>query len=135
MRFFLETFDVATLVEEVVATATPLVEKNGNRLEVRCGADVGQIREDVTKVRQVLLNLLSNAAKFTEKGAVSLEVARESDVTGSWVVFRVRDTGIGMTPEQTGKLFQAFTQADGSTMRKYGGSRPGHRADAEEPAQ
>jgi signal transduction histidine kinase/CheY-like chemotaxis protein len=122
MKLFLETFDVANLVEEVVATATPLIEKNGNRLEVRCAEDVGQIREDVTKVRQVLLNLLSNAAKFTEKGSVSLEVAREADVTGSWVVFRVRDSGIGMTPEQTAKLFQAFTQADGSTMRKYGGT-------------
>ncbi len=122
MKLFLETFDVANLIEEVVATATPLVEKNGNHLEVRCAEDVGQIREDVTKVRQVLLNLLSNAAKFTERGKVSLEVARESDVTGSWVVFRVRDSGIGMTPEQTAKLFQAFIQADGSTMRKYGGT-------------
>jgi CheY-like chemotaxis protein len=122
MKLFLETFDVASLIEEVVATATPLVEKNGNRLEVRCAEDVGQIREDITKVRQVLLNLLSNAAKFTEKGTVSLEVVREVDVTGSWVVFRVRDTGIGMTPEQTAKLFQAFTQADGSTQRKYGGT-------------
>ena len=130
MKLFLETFDVANLVEEVVATATPLVEKNGNRLEVRCAADVGQIREDVTKVRQVLLNLLSNASKFTEKGTVSLEVAREADVTGSWVVFRLRDTGIGMTPEQTAKLFQAFTQGDGSTTRQFGGTstsraRPG----------
>jgi signal transduction histidine kinase/CheY-like chemotaxis protein len=122
MKLFLETFDVANLVEEVMATATPLVEKNGNRFEVHCTEDVGQIREDVTKVRQVLLNLLSNAAKFTEKGIVSVEVAREADVTGSWVVFRIRDTGIGMTPEQTAKLFQAFTQADGSTMRKYGGT-------------
>ncbi len=122
MKLFLETFEVASLIEEVVATARPLVEKNGNRLDVRCAEDVGQIREDVTKVRQVLLNLLSNAAKFTEKGIVSLQVSRESDVTGSWVVFRVRDTGIGMTPEQTAKLFQAFTQADGSTMRKYGGT-------------
>jgi signal transduction histidine kinase/CheY-like chemotaxis protein len=122
MKLFLETFDVANLVDEVVATATPLVEKNGNRLEVHSAPDVGQIREDVTKVRQVLLNLLSNAAKFTEKGTVSLEAAREADVTGSWVVFRVRDTGIGMTPEQQAKLFQAFTQADGSTMRKYGGT-------------
>jgi signal transduction histidine kinase/CheY-like chemotaxis protein len=122
MKLFLETFDVANLVEDVVATATPLVEKNGNRLEVHCAEDVGQIREDVTKVRQVLLNLLSNAAKFTEKGSVSLQVARETDVTGSWVVFRVRDSGIGMTPEHTAKLFQAFTQADGSTMRKYGGT-------------
>ena len=122
MKLFLETFDVATLVQDVVATAQPLVEKNGNRLEVRCAPDVAQIREDVTKVRQVLLNLLSNAAKFTEKGTVTLEAVREADVTGSWVVFRVRDTGIGMTPEQTAKLFQAFTQADGSTMRKYGGT-------------
>jgi signal transduction histidine kinase len=122
MKLFLETFDVGSLIEEVVATARPLVEKNGNHLEVRCAEDVGQIREDVTKVRQVLLNLLSNAAKFTERGKVSLEVVREADVTGSWVVFRVRDSGIGMTPEQTAKLFQAFTQADGSTMRKYGGT-------------
>jgi len=122
MKLFLETFDVASLVQDVVATAQPLVEKNGNRLEVRCAPDVAQIREDVTKVRQVLLNLLSNAAKFTENGTITLEAARETDVTGSWVVFRVRDTGIGMTPEQTAKLFQAFTQADGSTMRKYGGT-------------
>ncbi len=122
MKLFLETFDVANLVEEVIATAQPLFEKNGNRLEVRCAPEVGQIREDVTKVRQVLLNLLSNAAKFTENGVISLDAARETDVTGSWVVFHVRDTGIGMTPEQTAKLFQAFTQADGSTMRKYGGT-------------
>jgi signal transduction histidine kinase/CheY-like chemotaxis protein len=122
MKLFLETFDVATLVQDVVATAQPLVEKNGNRLEVRCSPDVAQIREDVTKVRQVLLNLLSNAAKFTENGTITLEATREADVTGSWVVFRVRDTGIGMTPEQTAKLFQAFMQADGSTMRKYGGT-------------
>ena len=122
MKLFLETFDVPNLVEEVVATAQPLVEKTSNELEVSVAPDVGQIREDVTKVRQVLLNLLSNAAKFTEKGTISLDVARETDVTGSWVVFRVRDTGIGMTPDQTAKLFQAFTQADGSTMRKYGGT-------------
>jgi signal transduction histidine kinase/CheY-like chemotaxis protein len=122
MKLFLETFDVANLVEEVTATAQPLVEKTSNRLEVRVAPDVGQIREDVTKVRQVLLNLVSNAAKFTEKGTISLEATREADVTGGWVVFRVRDTGIGMTPEQTAKLFQAFTQADGSTMRKYGGT-------------
>ena len=122
MKLFLETFDVANLVEDVIATAQPLVEKTSNRLDVRVTPDVGQIREDVTKVRQVLLNLLSNAAKFTEKGTITLDVAREADVTGSWVVFRVRDTGIGMTPKQTVKLFQAFTQADGSTMRKYGGT-------------
>jgi signal transduction histidine kinase len=127
MKLFLETFDVASLVEEVKSTGQPLVEKSGNRLEVRVAPDVGQIREDVTKVRQVLLNLLSNAAKFTENGMISLNVTREADVTGSWVVFRVRDTGIAMTPEQTAKLFQAFTQADGSTMRKYGGTGHLHR--------
>ena len=122
MKLYLETFDVAGVVEEVVPTAQPLMAKNGNTLEVRCAPDVGQLREDITKVRQVLLNLLSNAAKFTENGTVSLEVTRENDVAGTWVVFRVRDTGIGMTPEQLGKLFQAFTQADGSTQRKYGGT-------------
>jgi signal transduction histidine kinase len=122
MKLYLETFDVAGVVDEVVATAKPLLEKNANRLEVRCAPDVGQLREDITKVRQVLLNLLSNAGKFTEKGTVSLDVSRENDVTGTWVVFRVRDTGIGMTPEQLGKLFQAFMQADGGTQRKYGGT-------------
>ena len=122
MKLFLETFDVSGVVDEVVATAQPLAEKNGNTLEVHLAPNVGQLREDITKVRQVLLNLLSNACKFTEKGKVSLDVTRENDVTGTWVVFRVRDTGIGMTVEQTGKLFQAFTQADGSTQRKYGGT-------------
>jgi signal transduction histidine kinase len=122
MKLYLETFEVTGVVEEVVSTAQPLMEKNGNTLAVRCAPDVGQLREDITKVRQVLLNLLSNAAKFTEKGTISLEVARENDVAGTWVVFRVRDSGIGMTPEQLGKLFQAFTQADGSTQRKYGGT-------------
>jgi CheY-like chemotaxis protein len=110
------------VVDDVVATAQPLAEKNGNTLEVRCSPGVGRLREDVTKVRQVLLNLLSNACKFTEKGKVFLDVTRENDVTGTWVVFRVRDTGIGMTNDQMGKLFQAFTQADGSTQRKYGGT-------------
>jgi signal transduction histidine kinase len=122
MKLFLETFDVSGVVDDAVATAQPLAEKNGNTLEVHLAPDVGQLREDVTKVRQVLLNLLSNACKFTEKGKVSLDVTRENDVTGTWVVFRVRDTGIGMTTEQTSKLFQAFTQADGSTQRKYGGT-------------
>ena len=122
MKLYLETFEVAQVVDEVVATARPLVEKNANTLRVRCAPDAGQLREDITKVRQVLLNLLSNASKFTEKGTVSLDVTRENDVTGTWVVFRVRDTGIGMTPEQMSKLFQAFTQADGSTQRKYGGT-------------
>jgi signal transduction histidine kinase/CheY-like chemotaxis protein len=122
MKLYLETFNVAGVVEEVAGTARPLVEQKGNRLEVRCPADIGALREDITKVRQVLLNLLSNAAKFTENGIVSLEVRRETGREGNWVFFRVADTGIGMTPEQLERLFQAFTQVDAGTMRKYGGT-------------
>jgi signal transduction histidine kinase/ActR/RegA family two-component response regulator len=122
MRLYLETFDVAQIVDEAAGTARPLVEKNGNRFEVLCPADIGSIREDVTKVRQVLLNLLSNAAKFTENGVVTLEVRREVGRDGNWIYFAVRDSGIGMTPEQTERLFQAFEQADAGTSKKYGGT-------------
>ena len=122
MRLYLETFEVHPIVQEVAETARPLVLARGNRLEIQCARDIGQLREDVTKVRQVLLNLLSNAAKFTENGVVLLTVERELGVDGNWVVFRVKDTGIGMTPEQTARLFQAFQQADGGTMRRYGGT-------------
>ena len=121
-KLFLETFDVARVIDEAVATARPLVENNGNRLEVRCPPNLGAIREDMTKVRQVLLNLLSNAAKFTENGIVSLDVWREDRLDGNWVFLRVSDTGIGMTPEQLGRLFQPFMQADAATSRKYGGT-------------
>ncbi len=122
MRLYLETFEVAHVVEEAAVTARPLVEKKGNRLEVVCPEGLGSIREDVTKVRQVLLNLLSNAAKFTENGRVTLEVHREVGVAGNWVFFRVSDTGIGMTPEQTAKLFESFVQGDAGTVKKYGGT-------------
>ncbi|HKB71354.1 MAG TPA: ATP-binding protein [Thermoanaerobaculia bacterium] len=122
MTLFVETFDIARLVEEVATTAAPLVEKKGNRFAVRCDPELGSLKGDVTKLKQILLNLLSNASKFAENGEISLEVARESDREGNWVTFRVRDTGIGMTPEQLGKVFQAFTQADAATTRKYGGT-------------
>jgi CheY-like chemotaxis protein/anti-sigma regulatory factor (Ser/Thr protein kinase) len=87
-------------------------------LEIQVHGDPGTLRADATRLRQVLLNLLSNAAKFTEKGVITLEVERESDA----MVFRVSDTGIGMTPEQLGRLFEAFTQAEASTTSKYGGT-------------
>jgi signal transduction histidine kinase/CheY-like chemotaxis protein len=122
MRLYLETFEVRTVVEEAAGTARPLVERNGNRLEVHCPDGLGSIREDVTKVRQVLLNLLSNAGKFTTDGVVKLDVRRELGVAGNWVFFRVADTGIGMTPEQTARLFEAFGQADAGTTKKYGGT-------------
>jgi signal transduction histidine kinase/CheY-like chemotaxis protein len=122
MRLYLETFEVRTVVEEAAVTARPMIEANGNRLEVHCPEGLGSIREDVTKVRQVLLNLLSNAGKFTKNGVVKLDVRREVGVAGNWVFFRVSDTGIGMTPEQTGRLFEAFGQADAGTTKKYGGT-------------
>jgi signal transduction histidine kinase/ligand-binding sensor domain-containing protein len=120
MTLFIEEFDVAKLVHEVEATVQPLVAKNANRLEVDCPTDIGTIRADQTKVRQTLFNLLSNASKFTEKGTIHLDAKRTS--ASDQIIFRVSDTGIGMTPEQLGKLFQAFSQADASTSKKYGGT-------------
>jgi len=122
MELFLETFEVRHLVDEVRSTIHPLIEKNGNVLELDCPANVDGMHADVTRVRQILLNLLSNASKFTEGGTVRLQVRREEADDGDTVVFRVTDTGIGMTEEQLGKLFQAFSQADASTSRKYGGT-------------
>jgi signal transduction histidine kinase/CheY-like chemotaxis protein len=122
MELYLETFEVAALVEEVRATISPLVEKNRNKLTVVCPPEVGSMRADVTRVRQVLFNLLSNASKFTEDGRVTLEVRRDGEPGDDWITMEVSDTGIGMTEEQLGKLFQAFTQADASTSRKYGGT-------------
>jgi PAS domain S-box-containing protein len=117
-----ETFDIATMLNEVISTVQPLVEKKGNTLEVRCPSDLGEMHADLTKVRQILFNLVSNACKFTEKGTIALEAARAVEEGQDWVTFRVRDTGIGMTPEQVTRLFQPFIQADGSTSRKYGGT-------------
>jgi PAS domain S-box-containing protein len=118
MQLYLESFDVAPLVEQVVTTVQPLVAKNENRLELRCAPGLGTMRSDVTRIRQVLLNLLSNACKFTDHGLITLDVTR----LGPDVMFRVRDTGIGMTPEQLGRLFEAFAQAEASTAAKYGGT-------------
>ncbi len=122
MELYLETFSVPSLIEEVEGTIRPLVEANSNTLRVQCPPNIGTIRADMTKVRQCLLNLLSNAAKFTDHGAISLEVSLETMEDREWIWFRVSDTGIGMTPEQLVKLFRVFTQADTSTTRKFGGS-------------
>lgn len=122
MELYLETFEISCLIEDVVVTVLPMVEKNANTLEVHCGNSLGTMQADLTKVRQGLSNLLSNAAKFTEQGIIKLDVERETINNADWLVFRVSDTGIGMTPEQKEKLFQAFSQADVSTTRKYGGT-------------
>jgi signal transduction histidine kinase len=122
MEISLETFEVGDVVAAASAMVRPLVEKNGNRLEVSVSANAGTMHADLTRVRQILLNLLSNASKFTSNGTVELTVARDEQRGREWVVFTVRDTGIGMTPEQLSRLFQPFTQADPSTTRKYGGT-------------
>jgi signal transduction histidine kinase/CheY-like chemotaxis protein len=122
MDLHLEAFAVAPLVADVAATVRPLVEKNGNRLTVQCAPDLGAIRADPTRVRQALLNLASNAAKFTEQGAIAMTATRSREANGDWVEIVVADTGIGMSEEQTGRLFQDFTQADASTTRRYGGT-------------
>jgi len=122
MELYLETFEVERLIEDVVSTVQPLVEKNANTLEVHPASDLGRMHADLTKVRQSLFNLLSNAAKFTEGGAITLGAVRETVDGAEWVVFRVSDTGIGMTPRQVERLFQAFSQADASTAHKYGGT-------------
>ena len=122
MDLYLETFSVPKLIEEVVQTIQPLVNTNANTLTVICPPNLGTMHADMTKTRQSLFNLLSNAAKFTKEGAISLEASREAMEDREWIWFRVADTGIGMTPEQLLKLFQTFSQADTSTTRKFGGS-------------
>lgn len=122
MELYVETFDVAQVLDSVASTIQPLVQKNGNTFELNVSDDIGTAQADITKVRQTLLNLLSNAAKFTENGKVSLNARRENEDGRDWLVFDVVDTGIGMTREQIDNVFQEFTQADVSTTRKYGGT-------------
>ncbi|MBU4448689.1 MAG: PAS domain S-box protein, partial [Proteobacteria bacterium] len=122
MDLFLESFGISRVIEDVVSTVRPLVEMNGNTLEVHCAADLGTMHAELTKVRQSLFNLLSNACKFTENGTISLEASRELQGGVDWIKFSVIDTGIGMAPDQMEKLFQAFVQGDASTSRKFGGT-------------
>jgi len=119
MDVFIEAVDIQALLKEVLSIVTPLADKSGNAIEVICPADIGSFRSDQTKVKQCLLNLLSNANKFTSKGTLKLALAREGS---SQVTFRVSDSGVGMTQEQLGRLFQAFSQADASTTKRFGGT-------------
>ncbi len=134
MELFLETFDVQHMIEQIVETLGPVIEKNGNRLKVECAPNLGAMYADLTKVRQSLLNLLSNATKFTTDGHITLRVRRQQSAGGDVggrarangrdesLVFDVSDTGIGMTLKQQEHLFEAFTQADAGTTRKFGGT-------------
>lgn len=147
MELYLETFDISAMAEDVVTTLQPLVDKNNNTLKIQFDNELGSMHADLTKVRQSLFNLLSNACKFTQQGTITLTVSRGRDGDGEnfstriqdgesiatsssplpaispdWITFQVTDTGIGMTPEQMSRLFEAFTQADASTTRQYGGT-------------
>jgi CheY-like chemotaxis protein len=121
MDVFLEDVEVVPLLEEIRALIVPLAEKNGNVLELRLADDLGTTRTDRTKLKQILLNVLSNGSKFTENGRLTL-VAERFDADQPKIRFAISDTGIGMTEEQLGRLFQAFSQADSSTSKKYGGT-------------
>jgi signal transduction histidine kinase/CheY-like chemotaxis protein len=135
LELFLEAIDVASLVQDVATTIEPLVQKNGNRLQVEVASDIGQMQADATRLRQILFNLLSNAAKFTDHGTIELRVeSREleskddssalslSTLYSPLITFVVSDTGIGMTEEQQARLFEAFSQAETSTTRRFGGT-------------
>ena len=122
MEVHVETFGVPALVRDLKDIMHPLSEPRKNRLLIECPEDVGNMHGDRIKVRQCLLNLLSNACKFTDQGTVTFSASRVAKEGSDWLVFRVSDTGIGMTPEQLGKMFHAFTQADESTSRRYGGT-------------
>ena len=117
-----EMVDLAALVDDLVGEVEPLAAKNANRFVVECAPDIGTVRSDPTRLRQIILNLLSNACKFTERGRVSLSISRSRSDGEEFISVRVADTGIGMTEQQLGKLFQEFSQADSSTTRKYGGT-------------
>jgi adenylate cyclase len=116
-----ETVNVAPLLEDIIGTARQLAEHNKNRLVVESPENLGSLTVDPMRLRQILLNLLSNACKFTKQGEVRLRVKRVVDGR-DWIEIAVADTGIGMTPEQQAKLFEEFTQADSSTARQYGGT-------------
>lgn len=122
MEVFAETFAVGMLLQDVRATVLPLMRGNGNTFELDASEGLGSTHTDLAKVRQILLNLLSNASKFTHKGRVTLRARRERASPQDWLEFQVTDDGIGMTPEQLEIVWEAFSQADASTTRRYGGT-------------
>jgi PAS domain S-box-containing protein len=122
MDVYVEKVDLAAVVAEVRSIIEPLAAKNGNRLVIACAPDIGTVESDLTKIKQGLLNLLSNASKFTKDGTIQLALTRTGEGADERIQFAVADSGIGMTQEQLAKLFQAFSQADSSTTRKYGGT-------------
>lgn len=117
-----EPTDVSALMNEVIATASPLVAKRDNRMVVNVAADLGVLNLDQLKIRQSILNLLSNAAKFTTKGTITLTIARDQRPGGDWLKISVADNGIGMTPDGLSRLFRDFSQAENDTVNRFGGT-------------
>jgi signal transduction histidine kinase len=122
MELHLESFPLVPVIEDVAKTIEPLAAKNENQVAVSCDTAIGTVHADQMRLRQALLNLMSNANKFTERGTITVDARHGQENGRDWVTIAVADTGIGMTPEQMGKLFQEFSQADASTTRKYGGT-------------
>jgi signal transduction histidine kinase len=122
MDVLIEVFDVGGLIDEVVGTAQPLLVKKNNHFKMECGDNLGTASQDVTKLRQSLLNLLSNAAKFTHEGTITLQIACEQIDGVDWLSFAVNDTGIGIATDKLDHVFEEFSQADSSTTRDYGGT-------------
>ena len=122
MELQLEDFALAPLIDGVVKTIEPLAAKNANQVAVNCDGAIGTLHADQMRLRQALLNLLGNANKFTEKGSVTIAVHQGQENGRDWITLSVADTGIGMTPDQMGKLFQEFSQASSGTAAKYGGT-------------
>src|SRR5262249_15894592 len=122
MELQLETFPLAPLIADVVKTIEPLAAKNANQVVVKCDGAIGTLHADQMRLRQALLTLMSNANKFTERGTISIDARHGQENGRDWIALAVADTGIGMTPEQMGKLFQEFSQASSGTAAKYGGT-------------
>jgi signal transduction histidine kinase len=122
MELQLEDFALAPLVENVVKTVEPLAAKNSNTIAMRCEATIGTLHADQMRLRQTLLNLMSNANKFTERGTITIDARQAQEHGRGWITIAIADSGIGMTPEQMGKLFQEFLQASSTTASKYGGT-------------
>src|SRR6202048_2878324 len=122
MELNLASFSLAPVIDEVVKTIEPLAAKNGNQVAVHCDAAIGTMHADQMRLRQALLNLMSNANKFTDHGTIRIEACQGQENGGDWITLAVADTGIGMTAEQMGKLFQEFSQASSTTASKYGGT-------------
>src|SRR3977135_2093423 len=122
MGLHLENFEVAPLIDEMTTTLQPAAAKNGNTIRVHCANSLVGMSADVTKVRQILFNLLSNACKFTDHGTISVDVDQTTVEERDWIQFRVSDTGIGISAKQKENLFHEFAQADASIARKYGGT-------------